>query len=110
VRPGGFTVGADSLANDLMLRAGVRNVVAEQGLDRWGNLSMEAMLRSAPELIVLSGYRNTQPSLANAVLEHPALRRLGATRHTTTVPAALWACGSMRSLESAELLQRAVRK
>jgi len=110
VRPGGFTVGAESLANELMLHAGVRNVVAEQGLDHWGSLSMEALLRSSPELIVLSGYRKTQPSLANAVLEHPALRQLGATRRTTTVPAALWACGSPRSLESAELLQRAAQR
>jgi len=109
VRPGGFTVGADSLANDLMQRAGVRNMAAEQGLDRWGSLSMEALIRSAPDLVVLTGYRNAEPSLANTVLAHPALRRLGATRRTTTVPAAVWACGSVRSLEAAELLQRAAR-
>ena len=107
VRPGGFTVGAESLANELLIRAGMRNVVAEQGLDRWGSLSMEALLRSAPELIVLTGYRTTQPSLANAVLEHPALQRLSATSRTMTVPAALWACGLPRSLESAALLQQA---
>ena len=74
VRPGGFTVGADSLATELLELAGLRNVAAERGLDRWGSLSMEALLRSAPELVVLTGYRSTQPSLANAVLDHPALR------------------------------------
>jgi iron complex transport system substrate-binding protein len=110
VRPGGFTVGGDSLANDLMQRAGVRNVAAEQGLDRWGSLSMEALLRSAPDLIVLTGYRSSEPSLANTVLAHPALRRLGAERRTTTVPASLWACGSVRSLEAPEILQRAARR
>ena len=68
---------------------------------------MEALLRSAPELIVLTGYRSTQPSLANAVLEHPALERLGATRHTVTVHTALWACGVPGSIEAAALLQRA---
>jgi iron complex transport system substrate-binding protein len=108
VRPGGFTVGADSLAHELLGLAGLRNVAAEQGLDRWGSLSMEALLRSAPELIVLTGYRSTQPSLANAVLEHPALRRLGVVRRTVTVPSALWSCGLPRSLESAVLLQQAV--
>ena len=61
-----------------MTLAGVRNVAAEQGLDRWGSLSMETLLRSAPELIVLTGYRASQPSLANVVLEHPALRRVRA--------------------------------
>lgn len=108
VRPGGFTVGADSLSHELLGLAGLRNVAAEQGLDRWGSLSMEALLRSAPELIVLTGYRSTQPSLANAVLEHPALRRLGAAHRTVTVPSALWSCGLPRSIEAAVLLQRAV--
>jgi iron complex transport system substrate-binding protein len=110
VRPGGFTVGADSLSHELLALAGLRNVAAEQGLDRWGSLSMEALVRSAPELIVLTGYRSMQPSLANAVLEHPALRRLGAVERTVTVPSALWSCGLPRSLESAALLQRAARR
>jgi iron complex transport system substrate-binding protein len=109
VRPGGFTVGAESLANELLTLAGFTNVAAERGLDRWGSLSMEALVRSAPELIVFTGYRSTQPSLANAVLEHPALRRLGAER-TVTVPSALWSCGLPRSLESAALLQRAAHR
>ena len=107
VRPGGFTVGADSLANELLYVAGLRNVAAEQGLDRWGSLSMEALLRSGPELIVLTGYRSSQPSLANAVLEHPALQRLDSARHTVTVPSALWSCGLPASIEAAALLQRA---
>jgi iron complex transport system substrate-binding protein len=107
VRPGGFTVGADSLANELLHVAGLRNVAAEQGLDRWGSLSMEALLRSGPELIVLTGYRSSQPSLANAVLEHPALRQLDSARNAITVPSALWACGLPASMEAAVLLQRA---
>ena len=107
VRPGGFTVGAGSLAHELIALAGLRNVAAEQGLDRWGSLSMETLLRSSPELIVLTGYRSAQPSLANTVLEHPALKRLGVVRPTVTVPAALWSCGLPSSIESAALLQRA---
>jgi iron complex transport system substrate-binding protein len=107
VRPGGFTVGRHSLADDLMTLAGVRNVAAEQGLDRWGSLSMESLLRSAPELIVLTGYRLAQPSLANAVLEHPALTRLRAERRTTTISSAYWSCGLPQSLRSATLLQQA---
>jgi iron complex transport system substrate-binding protein len=108
VRPGGFTVGAASLADELLTLAGLSNVAAERGLDRWGSLSMEALLRSAPDVIVLTGYRGSQPSLANTVLEHPALKSLGATQRTVTVHAALWACGLPGSIESAALLQRAV--
>jgi iron complex transport system substrate-binding protein len=110
VRAGGFTVGADSLAHELLTLAGLRNVAAEQGLDRWGSLSMEALLRSGPELIVLTAYRADEQSLANAVLEHPALARLAATQRAVTVPAALWACGVPRSLESAASLQQAATR
>ena len=107
VRPGGFTVGADSLANELLTLAGFTNVAAERGLDRWGSLSMETLLRSSPDVIVLTGYRSTQPSLANAVLEHPALAGLGATQRALTVHTSLWACGLPGSIEAAALLQRA---
>ena len=107
VRPGGFTVGEHSLADELMKLAGLRNVAAEQGLDRWGSLSMETLLTSRPELIVLTGYRASQPSLANAVLEHPALRRLRSARRTVTVAAPYWDCGLPESLDAAALLQRA---
>jgi iron complex transport system substrate-binding protein len=110
VRPGSFTVGRHSLADDLMTLAGLRNVAAEQGLDRWGSLSMETLLRSAPELLVLIDYRAAQPSLANSILEHPALTRARAQRRTVSLPSAYWACGLPQSLESAELLQRAARE
>ena len=107
IEPGGFTVGEHWLANELLTLAGVRNVAAEQGLDRWGSLSMETLLRSAPELVVLTGYRGSQPSLANAVLEHPALERLRAAQRTTLVPGAYWACGLPQSLDAVTLLQQA---
>jgi iron complex transport system substrate-binding protein len=107
VRPGGFTVGGHSLADDLMTLAGVRNVAAEQGLDRWGSLSMETLLSSRPELVVLTGYRASQPSLANATLAHPVLRRVRDSSRTVWVPAPYWACGLPESLDSAALLEQA---
>lgn len=107
IEPGSFTVGEHWLANELMTLAGLRNVAAEQGLDRWGSLSMETLLTTAPELIVLTGYRRSQPSLANAVLDHPALARLRARQRTVFVPESYWACGLPQSLDAVALLQRA---
>ena len=109
VRPGGFTVGKHSLADTLMTLAGVRNVAAEQGLDRWGSLSMETLLRSAPQLLVLTRYRSDEPSLANAVLQHPAVAAMRTRLATTDIPAAYWACGLPASLKSSAELQRAAQ-
>lgn len=110
VRPGGFTVGAHTLADELMTLAGLRNIVAESGLDRWGSLSMETLLRSSPALLIHTGYRREQPSLANLVLEHAALTDLAATTATVTVPAKYWSCGLPTSLDSVEMLQAARRE
>jgi iron complex transport system substrate-binding protein len=90
-----------------MTLAGLRNVAAEQGLDRWGSLSMETLLRTQPDIIVMMGYRARQPSLANAVLAHPALARVRDKAATAVEPAALWACGLPQSLDAAAPLQRA---
>ncbi|HEX6998854.1 MAG TPA: ABC transporter substrate-binding protein [Gammaproteobacteria bacterium] len=106
VRPGGFTVGRDSLAHELLTLAGLRNAAAEQGLDRWGSLSVEALLRSDPELLVMTGYRDDEPSLANAVLRHPALVAAARERAVVTVPAAYWSCGLPQSLDAVDLLRR----
>jgi iron complex transport system substrate-binding protein len=110
VRPGGFTVGANSLAHELMMLAGLRNVAAEQGLDRWGSLSMETLLRSKPELLIVSGYHSAHASLANAVLQHPALAQLSKDVRAVTVPAPTSACGLPQSLQAATLLQDAVAR
>ena len=107
VRPGGFTVGEHSLAATLMKLAGIRNVAAEQGLDRWGSLSMETLLRSRPQLLVVTRYRQNEPSLANAVLAHPALASMSARHETTNVRAAYWACGLPASLDSSAELEQA---
>jgi iron complex transport system substrate-binding protein len=93
-----------------MQLAGLSNIVAEGGLDRWGSLSMETLLRSAPELVVFTGYRREQHSLANLVLEHAALTSLAARTATATVPAKYWSCGLPASLDSVELLQAARRE
>jgi iron complex transport system substrate-binding protein len=105
VRPGGFTVGGHELAHELMRIAGLRNVAAAEGLDRWGSLSMETLARSAPELLILHGYRAGEPSLANAVLEHPALARIRSSIGVVTVPNAYWACGVPQSVDSIMLMR-----
>ncbi|HEX7082045.1 MAG TPA: ABC transporter substrate-binding protein [Gammaproteobacteria bacterium] len=107
VRPGGFTVAAGTLAEEMMTLAGLRNVSAERGLDRWGSLSMETLLNADPELLIFTNYRLGQPSLANAVLAHPALDALRARVTTATVPASQWSCGLPQILDAVETMRRA---
>jgi iron complex transport system substrate-binding protein len=104
VRPGGFTIERASLAHDIMSHAGFRNVAADAGLDRWGSLSMETLLRARAQLIVLNSYRPDAPSLANETLAHPALTAAAAHTATATLPVVYWACGLPESLASSDAL------
>lgn len=102
VRAGGFTVGRDTLANELIGLAGLENVVAD--LDRWGSLSIETLLTTDPEVIVLTTYRSGEASLANSFFSHPALASIAGSGIQVEVPARYFACGAPESLDSAEIL------
>lgn len=104
VRAGGFTVGEKSLANDVMRLAGLHNMAAAAGLDRWGSLSMEALLTSGADLMIVSNYRSDAASLTNQTLEHPAFRILQQRLKVRQIPAKLLACGGPWSLAAGELM------
>jgi iron complex transport system substrate-binding protein len=104
VRAGGFTVGRDTLANELIELAGLTNSIA--GLDRWGSLSVETLLQTNPEVIVVTSYRSDEPSLANSFFSHPALASAATAGTRVEVPARYFACGAPESLAGAEILTR----
>jgi iron complex transport system substrate-binding protein len=107
LRPGGFTVGRGTLADELMTLAGLDNIAADRGLDRWGSLSVETLLRSEPEILIVARYRADQPSIANTVFEHPAVERLAARTASLAIQSPEWGCGLPQSLDSVAAMQRA---
>ena len=73
-------------------------------LDRWGSLSVEALLNARPEFVVITRYRMNEASLANAFFAHPALEDFGAQQKTLAIDARQVACGAPASLAAAETL------
>jgi iron complex transport system substrate-binding protein len=102
VRPGGFTIGRETLAFELMTLAGLANSIAE--LDRWGSLSIETLLRADPDFVVITRYRSGEASLANSFLGHPALAALDGGPALLTVAARHFACGTPASLDATAAL------
>lgn len=102
VRPGGFTIGRNTLANELIALAGLDNRIAE--LDRWGSLSVETLLVQNPEVVVITSYRTEESSLANSIFSHPGLASLDESTLRLTVDAKYFACGTPESLRSTEAL------
>ena len=104
VQPGGFTVGANSVGHELLLLAGFSNQAADMGLDRWGSLSVEALLSSGAERLIVASYRADAPSLANEFIGHRVFRRLATRMELVPVPAVLFACGAPEVLAAVELM------
>jgi iron complex transport system substrate-binding protein len=100
VRPGGFTIGRGTLAFELLELAGLTNSIAE--LDAWGSLTIETLVTTQSDYLVLTRYREDQPSLANAFFGHPALTSIASEQRTLSVHARHFACGAPQSLQAVE--------
>jgi iron complex transport system substrate-binding protein len=104
IRPGGYTIERNSIAHDLLVLAGIEDRATAMGLDAWGSLSVETLLRADPQLLIVSSYKLDTASLANAWYSHPAIADLARQRPTIHMPVSYWSCGVPQSLDSVELL------
>ncbi|MBU6443040.1 MAG: ABC transporter substrate-binding protein [Alphaproteobacteria bacterium] len=73
--PNGY-VTADSLSNEILAQAGLRNVAGRMHPTRMRTLPVETVVASAPELLILNAPRETTPARADLVLQNPALASL----------------------------------
>ncbi|MBB2203842.1 ABC transporter substrate-binding protein [Gluconacetobacter takamatsuzukensis] len=99
----GFVTRAGSLADDMLVRAGFRN--AANGLDGRHALgvSLESLLARPPDLLVVAR-SDVGISLAQAVLDHPALRDAFPAAHRLSLPDRLWLCGLPQTLDTLDKL------
>ncbi|BAT58969.1 corrinoid ABC transporter substrate-binding protein [Variibacter gotjawalensis] len=107
LNPAGFAVGADSLIDDIMRRAGLENTARRLGAQNF--IPLELVVMSAPELLIINAARDGPPSLATEILKHPALARMKNTR-TIVLPSRLWTCGGPGNVEAIERLIAVARE
>lgn len=107
LQPGGFTPGTGTLQDDLLARAGLRNVAARYGVNFWGVVQLEQLVLDPPRLL-LSGSTGTG-ALAGGdrLLSHPVLRRLKGEMVTSPYPRSLLYCGGPTLIEAARYLRAA---
>lgn len=106
----GLSYGAGTLADDVLRAAGLRNLAAAAGLEGAGYLALEELLHGRPDIIVLGADHGRWPSQGQALLEHPALERYGATAaapRLISLPEEYWACPGLYLLEAVARLRRA---
>jgi iron complex transport system substrate-binding protein len=103
----GFTVGAGTLVDDIMARAGLDNVAARMNLGNYTQLPLEVVVRSNVDILIVSARRVGPPSLATALLDHPVLSKLGPKTHVVVMPTKLWSCGGPEVAEAVARLHAA---
>jgi iron complex transport system substrate-binding protein len=105
LNPNGFAVGAGSLVDEIFARAGMENVAARLGVDRYGQLPLETIVTSGIDVLILNAERDGPPSLATATLRHPVLQKLAGRIRPVVLPSRLWTCGGPGIIEAIERLR-----
>ena len=103
----GFTAGAGTLTDAVLIAAGYRNAAAEAGLSGYGFLPLEHLVAQPPDVLIAPAGMPGRPSLAEALLVHPALAALAGRMDRLAIPSALLACGGPFTAEAVGLLAAA---
>jgi iron complex transport system substrate-binding protein len=98
----GFTVGRPGITDDIMTIAGLDNLAPSLGIGEYGTLPLETMIAARADHIVHLVYRPGVPSLADAIVSHPALKASLGGRPMLNVRGGLLNCATPLVAQAAE--------
>lgn len=88
-----MTSGRNSLANTVLHSAGYDNLAAQLGIMGTGFLSLEILIKTKPDLLVMGQPRRDHPALADMATLHPVIDKTF-PKQTIRISDALWVCGT----------------
>src|SRR5262245_43851908 len=91
---GGAVYVAGNLADAVLAAAGLRNKAAEYQLTRGGQVPLELLAVSPPDLLVLTSAADEYRTVVSDNLRHPVLGLLRRQRPSIEVPWRFWQCGT----------------
>ena len=103
------TAGKGSLMDELLRLSGYRNLAADLGIGAYGQLPLEAVLASQPDLLVLDGNANAHPSRATEFVDHHVLESLAGRARLVSMPIRYSICAGPENFETMQLLAEARR-
>jgi len=83
-------------------------VAAELNVDFVSPLSLEQLLASKPDILLLGRHHKNTDSLAHQVLQHKALKQYTALNHVKRmmIPDRYWTCAGPSSITAAAYIQQ----
>ena len=103
----GWTMGENSLANNVAQMAGFETIGSRLGFSGGLKVDLEKLLTIKPDLIELGYQWSEAPALVSQNLWHPALQELLKRTTLINIPDSLWLCGSTKTLDALHILQQA---
>ncbi|MBX2886183.1 MAG: ABC transporter substrate-binding protein [Granulosicoccus sp.] len=104
--PNGYTVGANTLRGQLLELSGWINIASEAGIDSYGSLSLETLVRHAPDALIDSPYSENTYSRGQDLTRHPAIRQAGLNPHIISIPSRMTICAGPWTMDVIEMLQQ----
>ncbi|MEE4291487.1 MAG: ABC transporter substrate-binding protein [Cycloclasticus sp.] len=106
----GFTAGRHTIVNEILEMAGLINIAAELNLDFIAPLSLESLLASKPDVLLLGRLDENTDSLAHQVLQHEAINRYTELKQVQKImiPDRYWTCAGPSSFTAAAYLQQSL--
>ncbi|PHS71700.1 MAG: cobalamin/Fe3+-siderophore ABC transporter substrate-binding protein [Cycloclasticus sp.] len=106
----GYSAGKQTIVDEILKQAGLANIAAELNLDYIAPLSLESLLKSHPDILLLGELGDNTDSLAHQILRHDALDRYAALKEVRKImiPDRYWSCAGPSSIAAASYLQQKV--
>lgn len=102
-----LTAGKGSLMDGLLRLTGYRNLAADLGIADYGRFSLEAVLASRPDVVVLDAEANANPARATSFVDHPAIATLARHARILSLPMRYSICAGPESLDAMQKLREA---
>jgi iron complex transport system substrate-binding protein len=102
--PNGYTIGANTLENDILEYAGYRNLAAELGIEGFQQISLERLIAAKPDVLHIDNHVLNSDSLASAYVRHPVLDKVVAQKDHISIPAPLRICAGPMLTEAIEYM------
>jgi len=104
---GGSVSGPGSLADAALAAGGFRNAATGYRLTRGGQVPLELLLASPPDLLVLSSAPGEYRTVLADNLRHPAIAILRRKHASIELPWRHWLCGTPHIIDAVEKLAAA---
>ena len=100
--PNGFTIGDNTLENDLFNHAGYINLAAAMGIEGFQPIALETLIAANPDVLQIDRTLSRPASLPTAYVDHPALAKMIEHREYLDIPTRLRICAGPMITEAIE--------